>query len=149
VIWTARCRSRMSAATWAGATWRPGGRDPRGGDVSLKTVFAGPHTYRVQAGGDGTIRALPGSNATSPCAPAGDPGQGADRRLRRAANGAAPWQRRAKVELTAGGQRQAPRAREDVPDEDFPFFDFCGMGAMMDWGMGDMGPRIRSTWPTS
>jgi len=35
-----------------------------GGDVSLKTVFAGPHTYRIQARGDVSVKALPGSDAT-------------------------------------------------------------------------------------
>jgi DUF4097 and DUF4098 domain-containing protein YvlB len=35
-----------------------------GGDVSLKTVFAGPFTYDIQARGDIVARALSGSNAT-------------------------------------------------------------------------------------
>jgi len=35
-----------------------------GGDVSLKTVFAGPFTYRIQARGDIVVKALPDSNAT-------------------------------------------------------------------------------------
>lgn len=35
-----------------------------GGDVSLKTVFAGPCTYEIKARGNVVARALPGSNAT-------------------------------------------------------------------------------------
>jgi len=35
-----------------------------GGDASLKTVFAGPFTYEIQARGNVVARALPGSNAT-------------------------------------------------------------------------------------
>jgi hypothetical protein len=35
-----------------------------GGDVSLKTVFAGPFTYEMQAQGNVFASALPGSNAT-------------------------------------------------------------------------------------
>ena len=35
-----------------------------GGDVSLKSVFAGPHTFRIQARGNVAVKALPGSDAT-------------------------------------------------------------------------------------
>jgi len=35
-----------------------------GGDVSLKTVFAGPFTYEIQAKGNVIAKALPGSSAT-------------------------------------------------------------------------------------
>jgi len=35
-----------------------------GGDVSLKTVFAGPFTYDLQAQGNVVVKALPGSSAT-------------------------------------------------------------------------------------
>jgi DUF4097 and DUF4098 domain-containing protein YvlB len=34
------------------------------GDVSLKTVFTGPYTYHIQAGGDIGVEILPGSHAT-------------------------------------------------------------------------------------
>ncbi len=115
-----------------------------GGDASLKMVFAGPHTYRVQAGGDGAIRALPGSNATFTLR------AGGGIRVKGLAGDAAGGEWRgtlgsgeAKVELTAGGSVKLRALGEDVQDEDFPFFDFCGMGAMMDWGMGEMGPRIQ------
>jgi len=33
------------------------------GDVSLKSVFAGPHTYRIQARGNVVVKAFPGSDA--------------------------------------------------------------------------------------
>lgn len=35
-----------------------------GGDISLKTVFAGPFTYDIQAQGNLIVKALPGSSAT-------------------------------------------------------------------------------------
>jgi hypothetical protein len=115
-----------------------------GGDASLKAVFAGPHTYRVQTGGDSTIRALPDSNATFTLR------AGGGIRVKGLAGDAAGGEWRgtlgsgeAKVELVAGGSVKLRALGEDVQDEDFPFFDFCGMGAMMDWGMGEMGARIQ------
>ncbi len=115
-----------------------------GGDASLQAVFAGPHTYRIQAGGDGTLRALPGSNAAFALR------AGGAIRVKGLAGDASGGEWRgtlgsgeAKVELTAGGSVKLRALGEDVQDEDFPFFDFCGMGAMMDWDMGDMGARIQ------
>jgi hypothetical protein len=115
-----------------------------GGDASLKAVFAGSHTYHVQAGGDGTIRALPGSAAAFTLR------AGGRIRVKGLAGEAAGGEWRgtlgngeAKVELVAGGSVKLRALGEDVQDEDFPFFDFCGMGAMMDWGMGEMGARIQ------
>ena len=43
-----------------------------GGDVSLKTVFAGPYTYRVEARGKVDVKALPGSSATFTLQAAGE-----------------------------------------------------------------------------
>ncbi len=47
-----------------GRAWTAGAEAAQiNGDVSLKTVFAGPFTYNIQARGDIVVRALPGSDA--------------------------------------------------------------------------------------
>ncbi len=52
-------------ADLVGRSWMAGADVAQvGGDVSLKTIFAGPHTYRIQARGDVVVKAFPGSNAT-------------------------------------------------------------------------------------
>jgi len=52
-------------ADLVGRAWTAGADVAQvGGDVSLKTVFAGPFTYDIQARGNVVVKALPGSNAT-------------------------------------------------------------------------------------
>ena len=52
-------------ADLVGRAWTAGADVAQvGGDVSLKTVFAGPFTYEIQAQGNLVARALPGSSAT-------------------------------------------------------------------------------------
>jgi len=52
-------------ADLSGRAWTAGADVAQvGGDVSLKTVFAGPFTYEIQAKGDLVAKALPGSSAT-------------------------------------------------------------------------------------
>jgi len=52
-------------ADLAGRTWAAGADVAQvGGDVSLKTVFAGPFSYEIQAKGNVIAKALPGSSAT-------------------------------------------------------------------------------------
>ena len=52
-------------ADLVGRAWTAGADVAQvGGDVSLKTVFAGPFTYEIQAKGNVIARALPGSSAT-------------------------------------------------------------------------------------
>jgi hypothetical protein len=52
-------------ADMAGGAWTAGADVAQvGGDVSLKTVFAEPFTYDIQARGNLVVKALPGSNAT-------------------------------------------------------------------------------------
>jgi hypothetical protein len=51
-------------ADLVGRAWTAGADVAQvGGNVSLKTVFAGPFTYEIQAKGNLAIKALPGSNA--------------------------------------------------------------------------------------
>lgn len=52
-------------ADLAGGAWTAGADVAQvGGDVALKTVFAGPFTYEIQARGNLVVKALSGSNAT-------------------------------------------------------------------------------------
>jgi hypothetical protein len=52
-------------ADLVGRAWTAGADVAQvGGNVSLKTVFAGPFTYEIQAKGNLAVKALPGSNAT-------------------------------------------------------------------------------------
>jgi len=52
-------------ADLVGRAWTAGADVAQaGGDVSLKTVFAGPFTYEIQARGNLVVKALSGSNAT-------------------------------------------------------------------------------------
>lgn len=52
-------------ADLVGRAWMAGADVAQvGGDVSLKTVFAGPFAYNIQARGDITVKTLPGSSAT-------------------------------------------------------------------------------------
>jgi DUF4097 and DUF4098 domain-containing protein YvlB len=52
-------------ADMAGGAWTAGADVAQvGGDVSLKTIFAGPFTYDIQARGNLVVKALPGSDAT-------------------------------------------------------------------------------------
>ena len=51
-------------ADLVGRAWTAGADVAQvGGDLSLKTVFAGPFTYDIQARGNLVVKALPGSNA--------------------------------------------------------------------------------------
>ena len=52
-------------ADLVGRDWRAGANVTQvGGDAALKSVLAGPQAYRIQARGDVTVKALPGSDAT-------------------------------------------------------------------------------------
>jgi DUF4097 and DUF4098 domain-containing protein YvlB len=52
-------------ADMAGGAWAAGADVAQvGGDVALKTIFAGPFTYDIQARGNLVVKALSGSNAT-------------------------------------------------------------------------------------
>ena len=118
-----------------------------GGDALLKTVFAGPHTYRVQAGGDIAVRALPDSSATFTLQAGGRirvkglAGEAAEGGGWRGVLGGGE----AQVALIAGGSLKFRGDGEDEPGtEGAPFdFDFGCMGTMMGWGMEGMGARIQ------
>jgi DUF4097 and DUF4098 domain-containing protein YvlB len=118
-----------------------------GGDASLKTVFAGPHTYRIQAGGDIAVKALPDSSATFTLQAVG--GRIKVKGLAAEAAEGGQWRGvlgdgEAQVTLISHGSIKLRAVDQDDREEEYAPFGagFGEVGAIAGWGE-ELGQRIQ------